>query len=79
MGGVVHDGSHDAVPVQPQPGRPAAEGRGGSRSRAGGRHPAQGGRRVIVPADGVWDDFFYSSGIAFPDRDQPAVPEREAW
>jgi antitoxin VapB len=39
----------------------------------------EGSRRVIVPADSVWDDFFDSSGIDFPDRDQPAVQKREAF
>ena len=39
----------------------------------------EGSRRVIVPADSVWDDFFDSPGIGFPDRDQPAVQEREAF
>ena len=38
----------------------------------------EGDRRVIVPADRAWDDFFDSPGIAFPDRDQPAMQEREA-
>ncbi|SMF16315.1 antitoxin VapB [Azospirillum oryzae] len=38
-----------------------------------------GARRLIVPADSVWDDFFQSPGIAFPDRDQPEMQEREAW
>lgn len=37
-----------------------------------------GARRVIVPADRAWDDFFAASGIDFPDRDQPAVQERAA-
>ncbi|KAA0571403.1 type II toxin-antitoxin system VapB family antitoxin [Azospirillum sp. Sh1] len=38
-----------------------------------------GARRLIVPADSVWDDFFQSPGVAFPDRDQPEMQEREAW
>ncbi|PWC60628.1 hypothetical protein TSH7_18475 [Azospirillum sp. TSH7] len=38
-----------------------------------------GARRLIVPADSVWDDFFQSPGIAFPNRDQPEMQEREAW
>ena len=37
----------------------------------------EGSRRVIVPADSVWDDFFDSPGIAFPDRDQPDLQERD--
>ncbi len=36
-----------------------------------------GARRVIVPAGGVWDDFFDAPGIDFPDREQPAGQERE--
>ncbi|GGF38107.1 antitoxin VapB [Aliidongia dinghuensis] len=35
-----------------------------------------GTRRVIVPANAVWDDFFDSPGIDLGDRDQPAVQER---
>lgn len=30
-----------------------------------------GARRVLVPADAVWDDFFAAPGIDFPERDQP--------
>ena len=37
----------------------------------------EGARRVIVPAEAVWDDFFASSGIDFPERDQPGHQERE--
>ena len=37
----------------------------------------EGSRRVIVPADSVWDDFFDSPGIAFPDRDQPNPQGRD--
>jgi antitoxin VapB len=37
----------------------------------------EGSRRVIVPADSVWDDFFDLPGIAFPDRDQPNLQERD--
>lgn len=36
-----------------------------------------GARRVIVPAQAVWDDFFAAPGIEFPDRDQPQMQERE--
>ena len=31
----------------------------------------EGVRRVIVPAESVWDDFFSAPGIDFPERDQP--------
>jgi antitoxin VapB len=37
-----------------------------------------GPRRVIVPADGVWDDFFDAPGLDFPEREQPSPQEREA-
>lgn len=38
-----------------------------------------GVRRVIVPADAVWDDFFDAPGVAVGERDQPAVQVREAF
>jgi antitoxin VapB len=37
-----------------------------------------GTRRVIVPANAAWDDFFDAPGIELMDRDQPAVQAREA-
>lgn len=37
-----------------------------------------GKRRVIVPADAAWDDFFDAPGIDI-ERNQPAVQEREAF
>ena len=37
-----------------------------------------GARRVIVPADAVWDDFFAAPGTDLPERDQPAAQERES-
>jgi antitoxin VapB len=30
-----------------------------------------GARRVIAPADALWDDFFAAPGIDLPERDQP--------
>jgi antitoxin VapB len=36
-----------------------------------------GSRRVIVPADASWDDFFDAPGIDLPDREQPRAEERE--
>jgi antitoxin VapB len=39
----------------------------------------EGARRVIVPAEGVWDDFFDSPGIDLPDRQQPKQQRREAF
>jgi len=38
-----------------------------------------GKRRVIVPADAVWDDFFDAPGIDLGERTQPAPQEREAF
>jgi antitoxin VapB len=38
-----------------------------------------GARRVIVPANASWDDFFAEPGIDLPDRDQPAMQERESF
>ena len=37
-----------------------------------------GARRVIVPADARWDDFFDAPGIDLPDRDQPRAETRES-
>ncbi len=37
----------------------------------------EGVRRVILPADAVWDDFFASPGLDIADRDQPAGQERD--
>lgn len=42
-----------------------------------------GARRVIVPANALWDDFFASPSVALPDRAQPdraqpAPPTRES-
>lgn len=36
-----------------------------------------GKRRVIVPADAVWDDFFDAPGIDLGERDQPQTQTRE--
>ena len=38
-----------------------------------------GVRRVIVPADAVWDDFFDAPGVELGKRDQPAAQVREAF
>jgi antitoxin VapB len=38
-----------------------------------------GARRVIVPADSVWDDFFDSPGIDIGEREQPPVQQRESF
>jgi antitoxin VapB len=37
----------------------------------------EGARRVIVPADSVWDDFFASPGIDISEREQPDHQIRE--
>ena len=39
----------------------------------------EGARRVIVPVNAVWDDFFDSPGIDLPPRDQPRAQERESF
>jgi antitoxin VapB len=36
-----------------------------------------GTRRIIVPANAIWDDFFDSPGIELPAREQPEPQERE--
>ena len=37
-----------------------------------------GVRRVIVPADRAWDDFFAAPGIALAEREQPEAETRES-
>lgn len=37
----------------------------------------EGKRRVIVPADAGWDDFFDAPGIDLGEREQPAPQERD--
>jgi len=39
----------------------------------------EGNRRVIVPADAVWDDFFAAPGVDIGDRDQPPLSTRETF
>jgi antitoxin VapB len=36
-----------------------------------------GRRRIVVPADTVWDDFFDAPGIDLPPREQPPVQRRD--
>lgn len=36
-----------------------------------------GARRIIVPANAQWDDFFDSPGIELGERDQPGAQRRE--
>jgi antitoxin VapB len=38
-----------------------------------------GKRRVIVPADALWDDFFDAPGVDLGERAQPPHQEREAF
>lgn len=38
-----------------------------------------GARRVIVPTDRAWDDFFAAPGIDLSSREQPAAQERETF
>lgn len=38
-----------------------------------------GARRVIVPANAVWDDFFAAPGVDLPDREQPCMQERASF
>jgi len=38
-----------------------------------------GERRVIVPSDRTWDDFFTAPGIDLGERKQPDFQEREAF
>jgi antitoxin VapB len=38
-----------------------------------------GARRIIVPATAIWDDFFDASGIDLPEREQPAMQDRESF
>jgi antitoxin VapB len=37
-----------------------------------------GRRRVIVPANAVWDDFFDAPGVDLGARDQPLAQPRDA-
>ena len=38
-----------------------------------------GARRIIVPTNAVWDDFFNQPGVDLGSRDQPAMQERDAF
>jgi antitoxin VapB len=38
-----------------------------------------GARRIIVPANAIWDDFFEAAGVDLGDRSQPAPPAREVF
>ncbi|MDO9711727.1 type II toxin-antitoxin system VapB family antitoxin [Paracraurococcus lichenis] len=38
-----------------------------------------GAKRVILPADAAWDDFFAAPGIDLPERAQPEHQAREGF
>jgi antitoxin VapB len=38
-----------------------------------------GARRLVVPADALWDDFFAGPGVDVGERAQPAPQLREAF
>lgn len=38
-----------------------------------------GARRVILPADALWDDFFAAPGIDLGERTQPAQQARDSF
>ncbi|HLZ66743.1 MAG TPA: type II toxin-antitoxin system VapB family antitoxin [Aliidongia sp.] len=38
-----------------------------------------GARRVIVPANAVWDDFFDAPGIDLGERDEPKAQVRDGF
>ncbi|NGM51366.1 antitoxin [Caulobacter sp. 602-2] len=39
----------------------------------------EGKRRVIVPSDAAWDDFFAEAGVDLGEREQPAAQKREGF
>ncbi len=39
----------------------------------------EGAKRVIVPSNAVWDDFFDAPGIDLGERERPADQAREAF
>jgi antitoxin VapB len=39
----------------------------------------EGKRRIIVPANAVWDDFFDGQGIELPNRNQPMADIRDVF
>ena len=38
--------------------------------------PRDGPRRVVVPSDAAWDDFFASPGFVLGERNQPPIQGR---
>jgi len=39
----------------------------------------EGDRRIIVPADRLWDDFFATPGFDLGEREQPAAQKRQSF
>ena len=39
----------------------------------------EGGRRIIVPSNSVWDDFFSARGVDLGERIQPTAQNREGF
>ena len=39
----------------------------------------EGGRRIIVPSNSVWDDFFSGPGVDLGERIQPTAQIREGF
>lgn len=39
----------------------------------------EGGRRIIVPSNSIWDDFFAEPGIDLGERNQPTEQVREGF
>jgi len=39
----------------------------------------EGHRRVIVPANSVWEDFFDAPGVDLGERNQPSMQVRDAF
>ena len=39
----------------------------------------EGARRVIVPANAIWDDFFEGASVDLGERNQPAAQIRETF
>jgi antitoxin VapB len=37
----------------------------------------EGARRIIVPADALWDDFFAAPGVDLGERSQPETQARD--
>lgn len=38
-----------------------------------------GPRRIIVPVDAAWDDFFEAAGVDLGEREQPAAQVRDSF